>query len=245
MSEVTTDNFTIATYAKGNPDANKLAIVIPGRLDTKDYAHMTSHVDFLAGQGYYALSFDPPGTWGSPGDIGLYSTTSTLKAINELIEHFGNKPTLLLGHSRGGANAMLAGISNHFVTGFVAVMSHSGPTTVELPKDGKPVMSYRDLPPGTERTKERKEFSLPGVYFEDQEKYDATEGLKSCHKPKLFFYGTRDVLVSAESVKDLYELSSEPKMIHELITEHDYRLHPEIIEEVNQTILDFLRKYPQ
>ena len=240
---IETKNYKVAVYIKGDNNASKIAIVIPGRLDTKDYAAMTSHVDFLAEQGYLALSFDPPGTWESPGYISLYSTTSTLEAINELIEYFGNKPTLLVGHSRGGTNAMLVGISNPHVTSFVAVMSHAGPTTVERPKDGQSVISYRDLPPGTEHTKDKKEFALPVSYFEDQEKYDATEGLKSRTKPKLFFYGTQDVLVSPESVKKMYELSAEPKMIHELNTEHDYRLHSEIIKEVNDTIGEFIGNY--
>lgn len=236
MNVVETKNYEVAVYMKGDKNASKLAIVIPGRLDTKDYTAMTSHVDFLAEQGYLALSFDPPGTRESLRDISLYSTTSTLEAINELIEYFGNKPTLLVDHSCGGVNAMLVGISNPHVTSFVAIMSHAGPMTVELPNDGQPVISYRDLPLGTERTKNKKEFALPVSYFDDQEKYDATEGLKSCAKLKLFFYGMQDVLDSPERVKKMYELSAEPKMIHEHNTEHDFRLYPEIIEEVNNII---------
>lgn len=81
-------SFTIATYMQGNPDAEKLALVLPGKLDTKDYAHMRSHVDFLAERGYLALSFDPAGTWESPGDISLYTLNNYLKTIDELIEHF-------------------------------------------------------------------------------------------------------------------------------------------------------------
>jgi hypothetical protein len=38
----------LATYARGNEKAQKLALVLPGRLDTKDYTHMISHVDYLA-----------------------------------------------------------------------------------------------------------------------------------------------------------------------------------------------------
>lgn len=99
---IKTESFNLAVYQKGSPDSKKLALVLPGRLDTKDYPHMRSHVDFLASKGYLALSFDPPGSWESEGDISLYLTTNYLKAVKELINHFGNKPTLLIGHSRGG-----------------------------------------------------------------------------------------------------------------------------------------------
>ena len=245
MNIIKTASYELAIYAQGDPRSAKLAIVTPGRLDSKDYASMRGHVDYLAKRGYYALSFDPPGTWESPGDISLYTTTGTLQATNELIDHFGAKPTLLIGHSRGGANAMLVGVSNEHVTHFVAVLSHAGPTNVDLPKPGEAaVRSHRDLPPGTTRTVKQKDFALPVSYFEDQAKYDATSGLKTCTKPKLFFYGTEDVLVSEASVRQLYSLSAEPKMIQGLKTEHDYRLHPEIIEEVNKTIGEFLDTYP-
>jgi hypothetical protein len=85
---------------------------------------------------------------------------------------------------------------------------------------------------------------LPYHYFEDSSGYDALEGLSHCSKPKLFFYGSQDTITSPEIVKQMYDEAAEPKMIHELNTEHDYRLHTEIIEEVNQTVGDFLTKYP-
>jgi hypothetical protein len=64
--------------------------------------------------------------------------------------------------------------------------------------------------------------------------------LRSCEKPKLFFYGTQDVLVSKENVEEAHNESAEPKQIHALNSEHDYRLRPDIIDEVNQTIGSFL-----
>ena len=86
MKIIKTKTFELAVYEKGDPNSSKLAIVIPGRLDTKDYIHNTSLVDYLANRGYFALSFDPPGTWESPGDIELYTTTNLIKSVDELIE---------------------------------------------------------------------------------------------------------------------------------------------------------------
>lgn len=47
MHIVSTKNFKIAVNAKGDPDAKKVAILLPGRLDTKDYANFVSHLDYL------------------------------------------------------------------------------------------------------------------------------------------------------------------------------------------------------
>lgn len=233
---IKTKSFDLAIYQRGDKDAEKLILCLPGRLDTKDYAHMRSHVDFFAGKGYLALSFDPPGTWESPGDISLYTTQNYLKAIDELIELYGNRPTVTLGHSRGGSMAMLAGINNPYVTHFVAVMSHYGPS--ERPDvSGDVRISYRDIPPGTEEAEEKKQFNLPMSYFDDLTSY---AGLEICTKPKLFFLGKHDDMVLPEDVRESYELAAEPKQLYELDSGHDYRYRPEIIKEVEEVAAGFL-----
>lgn len=245
MQIIKTKSFDLAIISAGDVNAEKLAIVIPGRLDTKDYAQNPSHIKFLADRGYYALSFDPPGTWDSPGSIELFSTTNYIKAVNELIEYFGNKPTLVMGHSRGGTVTMLVGPQNPKITHMVSVnSSYGGPIDVDKPIPNEVNISYRDIPPGDTRTKEQKRFDLPYNYFVDAEQYDALPELSECKKPKLFFYGTKDILTTKDIVQKMYDTSAEPKKIHELDTEHDYRLHPEIINEVNKVLGEFLDENP-
>lgn len=239
MKIIKTKSFELAVNSKGDVNSPKIALLLPGQLDTKNYAHMVSHVDFLADKGYYAVSFDPPGTWDSPGSIELYTMTNYHKAVDELIEHFGNKPTVLMGHSRGGSMAMLAGPNNPNVTHVIAVMSHVGPSTLreEDITDGIKI-SYRDMPPND--TKNKKRFDLPVNYFEDAQKHDILGGLKNYDKPKLFFYGTKDALIDPDEVKETYEQVPGPKMIHELNTGHDYRLHKDMVDEVNRITWEFL-----
>ncbi len=245
MTIIKLKTFEIAVYEKGYPNSSKLAIVIPGRLDTKDYINITSLVNFLASQGYFALSFDPPGTWESPGDIELCTTTNYLKVVDELIEYFGNKPTLLVGNSRGGTIAMLAGSKNFYVTHFISIFSNYG--APKYPAEDSivngAIVQYRDLPSGNVKTKEQKVFYLPLNYFKDGEQYNALNDLKHCLKPKLFFYGTQDTTVNPAIIKTAYKESAEPKIIHELGSTHECRFQPEIMEEINQIIGKFLEKY--
>jgi len=128
VSLIKTKSFQLATYEKGDADASELALLLPGRMDTKDYSHMHSHVNYLSKRGFYAVSFDPPGTWGSAGDISLYTMTNYLKAVDELIQHFDNKQTLIMGHSRGGSMAMLSGSRNKYIASIIAVFSNAGPS---------------------------------------------------------------------------------------------------------------------
>ncbi len=242
---IETLSFKLAIYIKGDQSAGKLALLVPGRLDTKDYANFVSHADYLASRGYFAVAFDPPGTWDSPGDISLYTTTNYIKAIHELIEYFGNKPTLLLGHSRGAAVSILVSMKNAIIEGIVLVMANYGvPTQPKAESVEKGFeLSYRDLPPGTHETKEQKEFVLPMAYWEDGKRYNVTEELKKCTKPKLLIYGDQDEFTPIEVVKKLFEEIPEPKVIKRLHCTHDYRYFPEVIEEVNKIVGDFIIKY--
>ncbi len=246
MDRLKTKTFEIATYKKGDKNAAKVALVLPGKLDTKDYAHLRSHVNYLVGKGYLALSFDPPGTWESPGDINLYTMTNYIKAANELIEYFGNRPTFIMGHSRGSSIATLVAMENPHVTSFVSIFCPLAPgaftgRTDERWKQQGYNTEYRDLPPGG--GPETKRFDLPYSFFEDQQKYDLADGLRICNKPKLFILGNRDESAKPGGVRELYELSAKPKELHELNSDHDYRLHQSLIDEVNQTVGAFLDKY--
>jgi pimeloyl-ACP methyl ester carboxylesterase len=236
MEIIKTDSFELAVNTAGDPNSEKMMLCLPGLLDTKDYAHIQSHVDHFAEKGFFTVSFDPPGTWESGDDITLYTTPNYLTAIHEIIEHFGNRPTVALGHSRGGTMALLSGVHNEYVTQMIAVMSHWGPSG--RPKvTGDVHVSTRDVPPGTERTEERKKFELPMSYFNDLADYS---GLDTCDKPKLFFAGLQDVLITPDEVKEMMESAAEPKQYVELDSEHDYRLHTEIIDEVNKKVEEFL-----
>lgn len=246
MSEIDLPSFKLAIYAKGDPAASELALVLPGRCDTKDYAHMHAHVEYLAAKGYFALSFDPPGTWESPGDISMYTMTNYLRAINELIEYFGNKPTFVMGHSRGATMSMLASVRNPHVTAFATIMPaypKNGYKTVnadEWKRRGYE-LEKRDLPPGG--GPEVKEFKLPYSFFEDSLKYDMTADLQKSNKPKLFVLGKNDGIAPPERTRELFETVGQPKRLYELDSDHDYRLRPNHIKKVNELVGDFLDEY--
>lgn len=242
---IKTKSFKLAIYKKGSENANKLVLVLPGRLDTKDYAHMRSHVDLLSKKGYLALSFDPPGTWESKGDLSIYTTTNYLKAIKEVIEYYGNKPTFVLGHSRGGTVAMLAAVRFDQIKIFASILGRATRSTEETntakeedwKKKGYRIQT-RDTPDGYEE--KIKTIKLPYSYNADAKKYEQIEDLKKCTKPKLFIAGSKDTLVDPLKIKEAYELSSEPKQFVMLETDHDYRKDPKMIEKVNEIICKFI-----
>ncbi len=244
MKLIKTKNFTIAANEAGDTDATKVAILMPGRLDTKDYANFVSHLDFFAKHGYYAIAIDAPGTWDSLGELENYTTTTYINAINELIDLLGNRPTLLLGHSRGGATAMLAS-DNPSVIGLALINAAYGkPSAPELEKiKNNTLQESRDIPPGNKRTKEQRKFSLPMKYFEDGAKHDPIQALKNFKGAKLLVYATKDKFVPSSRVKEIFDELSEPKIFLEIDCTHDYRLYPEAIKAVEESLEKLITKY--
>lgn len=235
MEIIKTPSFELAIYKQGSDNAEQLMLCLPGRLDTKDYPNMRGHVDYFGQREYLAISFDPPGTWESSGGIELYTMTNYIKAIDELTAYFGNKPTVLLGHSRGGSVAMVAGIKNELVTHFIAVMSSTSPSQISegnLKNDVE--VTLRDTPPNN--SEEEKIFHLPLNYFKDAEQYNPFEALKTCTKPKLFIRGTRDTIIDPEEIISAYENAADPKVYREIDSVHDYRRDVTVVEEVNKIV---------
>ena len=150
-----------------------------------------------------------------------------------------------MGHSRGGTTTILAGASNPHVMALAPIMATYGEPTPPDPESIKAgvKISHRDLPPGTSKTKEQKEFALPVNYFIDGQKYNVVEVLEKCEKPKLILYGTSDEFTEVEEVEEVFKKLHEPKVKHLIDTDHDYRYHPEIVIEVNKTIGEFLDQY--
>lgn len=232
-----TKNFDLSIYKQGSDDSEKIAIVLPGKLDSKDYANMKGHVDYLAENGYLAISIDPPGIWESGGDISDYTMTNYIQTVEDVIEYFGNKPTVVIGHSMGGSMAMFAAINNPSVIGFVAIMS---PYKFDHLVDRiEGAVSKRDLP---NNPKEKRIYNVPKTFFEDVLKYNASEGLSKLAKPKLFISGENDTTITPQTISEIFNASAEPKELISVKSDHDYRNNPEMIAEINNIILDWLKR---
>lgn len=245
MTIIKTHSFELSVLTRGEESSKYLALILPGRLDTKDYSNFVSHAEYLARKKFYAVAIDPPGTWESPGDISLYTTTNYLRTIKELIEHFDNRPTLLIGHSRGAAAAILAGMQHPAIRGIVPIMPNLGTPTAPGEKAVQLgyKLEHRDLPPGTSVTAEQKMFKLPIAYWTDGEKYNPADALKQCTKPKLLIYGNQDEFTPIDEVQTLFNNLPDPKILVEVSSDHDYRYHEGVIGKINSEIGKFIETY--
>lgn len=228
---------------------DKLAILCPGYLDTKDYDHIIGLADTLTNEGYTAVRFDPLGTWGSEGTIAEYTTSQYLKDIRSVIDYILQKEDfkyiLLGGHSKGGMVSMLYAIQDARVSIVLAIMS---PSTLIKTIDSEKLktweragikVSRRNLP----GSHEEKEFHVPYSHQTDARQYNVLNDIQKLHKPLILVAGELDDVVPARDMQLIFDKANDPKKF--LVVKgigHDYRHNTEEIKKINETILGLLDK---
>jgi uncharacterized protein len=226
---------------------DRLAILCPGYLDSKDHPHLVALADALSAKGYTVVRFDPIGTWESGGDTSLYTTTNYLKNIQDILDVLLNERSydevLVGGHSRGGRVSLLSAARDLRITYVLAIepsvkLFMQGDRRARWKEQGFEVVQ-RDLPDGSGT----KEFQVSYAHVEDADRYDLVEDVKRIHVPLILIAGELDAVATPEQVSDIFEHANEPKTYRILPgIGHDYRRNAEQIAKVNEAILDELKK---
>lgn len=227
---------------------DKLAILCPGHLDSKDYPHLIALAEDLVKQGYTVVRFDPLGTWESDGSNADYTITQHLHDIRTVIDymlgqnHFDH--ILLGGHSRGGMNSILYAAQDPRISKVLAIMppyaiirTVNKDKVTQWKKDGFRV-SARDVPGQTAK----REFTVPYANIEEDSRHDVLAAVKKVHVPIIFLTGDQDTIVLPADVKTIFEQANEPKKFIVMAgIGHDYRHNPDEIKKVNERILEELK----
>lgn len=219
----------------------KLAILCPGFLNSKDYKGLTELANELARRGYTAVRFDPIGVWESDGNIADYTITQYLADIKAVIDHMlslDNFTDILLGgHSRGGMVSILYAAKYSGISTVLGIMPSIGLASCEKWNDEGLRFSKRNNPRGGDDIK----FIVPVSYVEDLNKYDVPEQITNLKIPVILFAGELDTVVKPEDVEKLYEQANEPKSFTVIPgVVHDYRLNNNEVKIVNKYILEGL-----
>lgn len=225
--------------------SKKLAVLLPGFLDSKDYPHMVSLASDLRNIGFTTMRFDSTGTWKSEGDISEYSLSQRIADVHSVIvfakEKYGIENILIATHSMGGRVAMLYAEKHPGVNALAIIMGAARSSMALRWPEGQSKVSKRDSPENPEIFIE---FKVPYSFVEDTIRYEAMNSLAQLHIPVLFIAGEQDAIVPSSKVQEGYRTANDPKKfiaIHGV--GHDYRKNPEEIELVNKEVLQFLKEY--
>lgn len=230
-----------------NAPTGKLAVLCPGFVDSKDYAHLVALAGELADRGYTAVRFDPTGTWASVANIELYTVTQYLEDVQSVIDHMCSTSTyteiLIAGHSMGGFVAMLYAARDSRITCVVDIMgaySFARPANATI-IDAWKISGVRTVSRDVPGTSDRREVIVPYTHVIDRLQYHVLEEISAVHAPIVLIAGEKDDIVVPEEVAKIYERANQPKRFVTIPgIGHDYRHNPDEIEIVNQHVFNAL-----
>ena len=220
----------------------KLALLLPGYLDSPDYLHMMTFENGLHNLGYVAVRIDPCNLW-KTGKIENYSITNYIKQIEDIIHSYkseGLSEIVLIGHSVGGFVAIIAGSKIKEVTKIVSLCSPSDRVKSATKWNGEKLLhSRRELP---EKTSQFRTFDIPYSFVQDGLKYSAKEEVKKINKPIMIFIAQNDRVVLPEETEEIVANAHHPYVVRQNDMGHNFRHSQSECNMVWKYIDEFLCK---
>ena len=215
----------------------KLALLLPGYIESPDYRHLVVIDDKLTELGYTTVRVDACNLW-QTGDVQNYTTTNYIKQVKNIIESYESPyPTeiILVGHSLGAAVAIFVAQTYPKITKIICLGLPISLNNSDYKWATGVRISKKDLP--EDNTKFR-EFQVPASVLEDRLQYSVSDSLKSLKIPVFIVMGQEDpLLAEVETVtKDLGFI----KFITIKNMGHDFRQSEELCHLVATEIKNFL-----
>ncbi|SEW03665.1 putative redox protein [Cognatiyoonia koreensis] len=166
----------------------------------------------LAAMGIAVLRFDFTGLGASDGDFADTSFTSNvedLTAAAAALDAAGMAPSLLIGHSLGGAAVLKAAADMPEIKGVVTIGAPFDPAHVthnfadalpEIEKSGKAEVSLAGRP-----------FTIGKSFVDDVSKASLTEAIGKLRAALLVLHAPRDQTVGIENATQIYTAAKHPK----------------------------------
>ncbi len=178
---------------------------------------MTRLAKGLAAAGYVALRFDFTGIGESGGDFAAKTVSAnvsdlTRAAASLIADRAG--PCALIGHSLGGAAAILAASRLKTVRSLVTIGAPSDPLHVtHLFDDDLDTLAARGR---TSVTIAGRTFDLEQGFVDDLSTHDVLEAVADLDRPYLVIHAEDDTVVGIEHGEALFGAAAEPKRFERL-----------------------------
>lgn len=217
----------------------KLALLLPGYLDSPDYLHMRTFEKRLKELGYTVERLDACNLW-TTGNVEDYTITNFIKQIKERVDYYKNqkaKEIVLIGHSNGAFTSIVAGARIPEITKIVSLCPPPSKDGSEHKWVNGVRVSKRDLP--NYPTKFR-EFAIPVSHIKDALKYSAVKDVKKIHKPIMIFIALDDTVVKPEWTEEIVSNANNPYVVRQPNMGHDFRYSQKECDIVMKEIEKFL-----
>jgi pimeloyl-ACP methyl ester carboxylesterase len=215
----------------------KLALLLPGYIESPDYHHLVVIDKKLQSLGYASVRVDACNLW-QTGNCSTYTTTNYITQVNDIMNSYQNRgleEVVLIGHSLGVLVALVVGNTNNLVSKIICL---SPPNPLQQ-SDSKWIngvrTSKKDLPQDPTIFRE---FSVPISFVPDRDQYSFIDSLKNFQKPLQIIIGDQDP--SFESIKKVATDLNLPNFVTKTGMGHDFRQSDDLCQSVASDIVTFL-----
>lgn len=166
----------------------------------------------LTSNGFAVLRFDFTGLGDSEGDFAdtnFSGNVSDLVAAADYLNKEYHAPTLIIGHSLGGAAALFAAAEITFIKAVATLGAPSSPVHVkhlfksnlsEIQKSGKAVVNLSG-----------RDFTIKKQFLDDLENKSLASVAKDLRKPLLILHSPQDDTVGIKNAEEIYVAAHHPK----------------------------------
>lgn len=188
------------------------ALLVHGFTCSMDLAITRRIAEGLAGEGLAVLRFDLPGHGKSGGEFSQSNFTDYRAAVLAAVDYLramNAAPTVLVGHSLGGA-AILAAASE--------IPEAKAIATIGTPADVAEVVRLIGASPEDVRVNgqadvviDERKFTIRRQFLEDADRYRIVDMLPRLRKAMLFMHAPLDEIVGIDNAARLYSAAKHPK----------------------------------
>lgn len=213
----------------------------------KNLAAVRNVTRTLALNGFGILRFDFTGLGESEGDFAdtnFSSNIDDLIAAADFLTKNYSAPTLVIGHSLGGAAAIYAGAALSSIKAIATIGAPSQPQHVQhLFSEG--IEAIQEKGSATVDLGGRT-FVVKKQFIEDLQSTDLPSVVSKMHKPIIIFHSPQDSTVGIENAAEIYQAARHPKSFisldgadHLLSNKHDSKYTGDMIASWVKRYLSF------
>lgn len=195
-----------------NQDPHNFAIFAHCFTCSKDFSAVRNVSRALASEGFGVLRFDFMGLGESDGDFAdtnfSSNVTDLISAADFLTKEF-KAPTLIVGHSLGGAAAIFAGGKIESIQAVATIGAPSNPKHVEK-QLGSQLGVIKEKGEATVVLAGR-DFTFKKQFIDDLEASSCVEAARHLHKALLILHSPQDATVSIKNAEEIYHAAHHPK----------------------------------
>ena len=198
----------------------------------------------LARRGIAVLRFDFTGLGNSEGDFANSNFTSNVSDLLDAAQTLEDRyeaPSLLIGHSLGGAAVLMAASELSSVRAVATIGAPSEPahverlignTTTETHEDGSSTIALGG-----------RELRISADFVADLRSHRVADQLPGLKKPLLIFHSPTDSIVNIEQARKLYESAKHPKSFVSIDNADHMLSQPGDAQFVAETLAAWVSRY--